>query len=287
MVKKIYLSKILEVAYLLFLICISVLAIMNLYSRSSSKKSVQILSVVSGSMSPSIDVGSAIVIKKEENYYVNDIISYRNQNKIITHRVIYSGKYYLTKGDANNIIDAIQIDKSQILGKVAFNIPWVGYIQESSKTLSGLIGFIYIPTLLIIVIESRQIVREFKKLEVRKLNVRPLIVLFIGAFFFIDQTYAYYSSKQLAFSGQITTVQTTPQPTASPISTPAATFSPTPIPSCPAIGNCNNGNGSTNTVIINNSSTTIVNQSNSSSSQTIVINNNSTASSSATITNQN
>jgi signal peptidase len=282
MIKKISISKLLEITYFCFLIFIAILAVVNLSSRIPSKKSFQILSVVSGSMKPQISVGSAIVVNKATDYFVNDIISFKQENKIITHRIIYAGKYYLTKGDANNVIDKFEINKSQILGKVVFIIPVVGYIQESSKTIWGLIGFIYFPALLIIIVESRLIIKEFGKLRSGRINIRPLAIVIFGIFLAVDNTYAFYSTKQLAFNAQINTVATSPSPTptstasptASPSTSPTATPLTSPLPT--PIGNTGNGSGSSNTVIINNSSNTTVTQTNTSTQTNTVTNNTNT-----------
>jgi signal peptidase I len=272
--KKIHLSKLLEITYFCFLIFISALALVNLSSRVPHNKSFQIFSVVSGSMRPTIPVGGAIVVTKVPDYYVNDIISFRHANKIITHRVIYAGKYYLTKGDANNVIDNFQITKSQIIGKVSFSVPYVGYIQESSKTFWGLIGFIYFPALLIIIVESKLIIKEFDKFKAGGINFRPFAVVVIGIFVAVDSTYAFYSTKQLAFSGQISTIIATPSPT--PVSTviPTSESSPTPQPSVPptstgipspTVRPSSTANSANGTIIINQSNT---------STQTTTVNNN-------------
>ncbi len=225
MINKVYISKALEIIYFFFLIGIALLAIVNLLAKNPSGKSIHIFSVVSGSMRPEIPVGSAVFITRAQNYYINDIISFRYQNKIITHRLVYAGRYFLTKGDANNVIDQFQIDKSQIIGKVFFNIPYIGYLQESSKSLFGLITFIYIPALIIIVVESSQIIKQCKCFEAKKINIRALTIILIGLFVAFDQTLAFYSTKQLAFNSKITVPLLSPSPTVTPA------MSPTPLPS--------------------------------------------------------
>ena len=78
--------------------------------------------VVTGSMEPTLNVGDLIIIKKENNYKVNDIITYRSDDDFITHRIVrIDEKYFYTRGDANNSDDNKIVD-SQIIGKSVFII---------------------------------------------------------------------------------------------------------------------------------------------------------------------
>ena len=68
---------------------------------------------------------SSIELSKE-----NDIITYRDNNDFITHRVIkIEGDILTTKGDSNNSTDT-KINKSKIVGKVLLIIPKGGIIRE-------------------------------------------------------------------------------------------------------------------------------------------------------------
>lgn len=85
--------------------------------------------VLSGSMEPEISVNDMIIIKQENEYKVNDIITFIDaDNSLVTHRIIkISGTEITTQGDANNIRDSsIQIE--QVKGKVIAIWPRFGYI---------------------------------------------------------------------------------------------------------------------------------------------------------------
>lgn len=77
--------------------------------------------VVSGSMADTINIGDIVIVKIEKdksNINVNDIIVFKQDEYIITHRVInIDGDKILTKGDANNTEDKT-IERKQIIGKV-------------------------------------------------------------------------------------------------------------------------------------------------------------------------
>jgi signal peptidase len=141
----------------------------------------QALIVRSGSMLPTIDVGSIIVIRPLDSlispisatpkYEKGDIIAFRsekNSNTIITHRVtsyeIFNGTvFYKTKGDANEEIDNWQVDEKNIIGKSFLTIPEAGKILAFAKSKYGFPLLIILPSLIVILMESLNIVKEIRK----------------------------------------------------------------------------------------------------------------------------
>lgn len=85
---------------------------------------VTILQVLSNSMSPEFYKGDIIVIKKQEDYKIGEIITFKTKSDdYVTHRIIE--KYedeFITKGDANNVADEEKIKLEQIKGKVILKI---------------------------------------------------------------------------------------------------------------------------------------------------------------------
>lgn len=86
--------------------------------------------VMSGSMLPTIPVGSiALVNTNETNYEIGDIITYNRNGEVITHRIHdVQGEDIFTKGDANQSVDAATILHQNIIGKYLFFIPVLGYL---------------------------------------------------------------------------------------------------------------------------------------------------------------
>ena len=79
--------------------------------------------VASGSMSGTINIGDAVIVKITDQIKENDIIVYMQDNNFITHRVIKIAEDSITtKGDANTTQD-LPITKDKIVGKVIFIIP--------------------------------------------------------------------------------------------------------------------------------------------------------------------
>lgn len=89
--------------------------------------------IISGSMAPNLNIGDVVLIKKckEEELKVEDIISFREGQSIITHRIIdvvetENGKTYVTKGDNNNVQDSDTVKYENIEGAYIAKIPHLG-----------------------------------------------------------------------------------------------------------------------------------------------------------------
>lgn len=120
--------------------------------------------VLTGSMLPEIDPQDVVVTKKIEgkDLKVGDIITFipsdsRISNIIVTHRIlnkyydVTTNKYtYQTKGDANNTPDFTLAEDQNVIGKVIFRVPKVGYIQQFLATRGGWIIVVLIPALVIL-----------------------------------------------------------------------------------------------------------------------------------------
>lgn len=134
--------------------------------------------IVSGSMQPKLNIGDIVVVKnvKENELRVGDIISFREEQSVITHRIIElveeNGKIkYKTKGDNNNTEDKRMVSIDEIEGKVIASIAYIGKI---ALLLQGKIAL-----MIIIIIfygyfirsekmKSKKDTRRLKRLEYEK-----------------------------------------------------------------------------------------------------------------------
>ena len=77
-------------------------------------------------MSPTINVDDMLLVKLTTDIKKGDIITYKNEENFITHRVIEAnGDKIITKGDSNNSEDKI-INKDAVLGKIVKIFPKFG-----------------------------------------------------------------------------------------------------------------------------------------------------------------
>ena len=103
--------------------------------------------VLSGSMEPTLKIGSVIYYKKVpfNQLKIDDIITFQNnKNELVTHRIVKIEKGFIeTKGDANKISDVNKTSNKNIKGKVGkINIPYIGYfIKMINKNLNIIIVF--------------------------------------------------------------------------------------------------------------------------------------------------
>ena len=77
-----------------------------------------IFEVATGSMEPNIGKNDIIIVKKDNDYEVNDIVTFKSEGNYITHRIVdINDSVFITKGDANNTSDK-PINRSEVIGRV-------------------------------------------------------------------------------------------------------------------------------------------------------------------------
>lgn len=104
--------------------------------------------VISGSMEPTIKVGSLLYVREEnvEEIKEEDIIAFYSsveEGSIITHRVvknnIVSGAFR-TKGDVNDTEDPTPVPYENFIGKVVLTIPYIGQLLTVMTSFYGKIA---------------------------------------------------------------------------------------------------------------------------------------------------
>lgn len=108
---------------------------------------------ITNSMVPDLNVNDIIIVKKcnKEDINVGDIITFREGNVTITHRVIEiinidNQTKYKTKGDNNNLEDDRLITYEEIEGKYIFKIRHLGFF------ITDRISFVLLMLLILILI---------------------------------------------------------------------------------------------------------------------------------------
>ena len=122
------------------------------------------LVVISGSMEPSLKVGSILYYHYEEhdNFNKNDILVFKSKEHIISHRIVENLEDgFITKGDANSIIDSSEIYDNQVLGKgTNWCIPYLGFYADFIYTHKYLL---FISIIILIIDLCNDNYREHKK----------------------------------------------------------------------------------------------------------------------------
>jgi len=127
--------------------------------------------VQSGSMEPAIKTGAVVVVIPSESYGVGDVITFgrgRAEETPTTHRVVEARGQgetasFTTKGDANEEADNVAIPVRNVVGKVLFDIPYLGYAVAAAQKPLGFVALVVLPALIIIIDQIQTLIRELRK----------------------------------------------------------------------------------------------------------------------------
>jgi len=174
-----------KIIYYFFLIIIAAIAVLLIISVLPITGNIKFMIVQSGSMEPEIKTGSIVIVKTPSNssgqanpYQVGDIITFGTYSRTkapTTHRIVEinpstsSGQVtYITKGDRNNAPDAKPVSKNEIIGKVVFDAPYLGYVVAFTRQPMGFVLVLLIPAAVIVSDEVKKIISEIKKIKAKK-----------------------------------------------------------------------------------------------------------------------
>ena len=95
--------------------------------------------ILSGSMEPSMSIGDLVIVHREKEYRVGDIVVFDSGGLSVTHRILEKAQEgFVTKGDANNVPDKELLSGNHIIGRVAVVIPMVGKAVLFLKNPAGM-----------------------------------------------------------------------------------------------------------------------------------------------------
>lgn len=100
--------------------------------------------VQTGSMADTINAGDWVIVEITKNVELNDIITFKEKDDFVTHRIVEEYKdSYVTKGDANNTKDA-KISEDQVVGKVVKTLSNFGIFRKTLFSPAGLLTIIIV-----------------------------------------------------------------------------------------------------------------------------------------------
>jgi signal peptidase len=115
-----------------------------------------------GSMEPTLQVGSAVVVDPvaPTDIHVGDVVSLRSGSTlqaIFTHRVTRivprDGTVWIeTKGDANKDVDPSITSTANVIGRVSMTIPYVGFLLALLSAPSGIIFVLCLAMVLLLLV---------------------------------------------------------------------------------------------------------------------------------------
>jgi signal peptidase len=153
--------------------CILLIMIVSFILIPSMTGKMHFLTVQSGSMEPDINVGDVVVSTYVDPHDIKtgDVITFHYRNsedphQCFTHRVsdvietMDGSVVFETKGDANEDVDARYVKTDELIGKVSFVLPYLGYVGSFARSPAGYFVFIFIPAILIILFEVTRILKH-------------------------------------------------------------------------------------------------------------------------------
>lgn len=128
------LGKIKFFSFLLFLPLLIFLWPVQLYGNTSY------IMLLGDSMTPTIESGTFVVVKPEQEYLLGDIIAFVNEdNRNVVHRIVeQADKGFITKGDNNRKTDPKIVPIENIVGRTIFVVPYVGFTSLFLQTPIGM-----------------------------------------------------------------------------------------------------------------------------------------------------
>jgi signal peptidase len=115
------------------------------------------LTVLTGSMTPTIPVGSVVLVRPVDpgTLHVGDVVTYQKapgKAELITHRIIAihtdtTPVTLITKGDANRGADVEPVPVTAVRGRVLFHVPYLGTFRNAVGT--GGFGLLLVLTALV------------------------------------------------------------------------------------------------------------------------------------------
>ncbi|MBP1922044.1 signal peptidase [Halorubrum alkaliphilum] len=130
--------------------------------------------VLTASMTPAIAPGDVVIVDERDPSSIaeGDVITFvRGDNEVpVTHRVIgviASGDEvaFETQGDANDAADAGLVPAANVLGVVAFTIPYLGYVIQFADSPVGFIALVVVPFGLLALSEVWNLYRARTRVE--------------------------------------------------------------------------------------------------------------------------
>lgn len=115
-----------------------------------------VLSTETGSMAPTIAKGDIVIIKIGDEIKEDDIITYKKENVLITHRIVsIDGDTIIAKGDYNNTDDE-PINKDAVIGKAVHIINNVEIWKKVFSDMHVIIPIIITVILFILLVSYKE-----------------------------------------------------------------------------------------------------------------------------------
>ena len=130
--------------------------------------------VITDSMTPVFNRGDVVFVKQTDFEFINEgdivTVQFPDGNGYFTHRVVSLDReagMFRTKGDANESEDPQASEKEQIIGKVWYSVPLLGYISIFISSFNLIKISVVLAVILIALVTLTTVIQKSKKSESR------------------------------------------------------------------------------------------------------------------------
>lgn len=162
-------------------VIVALIVLCAIFLMGSRLLGYRVFTVISGSMEPKYSVGDLIYVKQvdPDGIKKGDIITFilNEQLTVATHRVEAvdaENRYFYTKGDANETIDASPVHFNNVIGVPQFSIPLLGYVSNFIQNPPGTYITIGVGLVLIIAVFVPDLLKKEKDTENANENSQDL-----------------------------------------------------------------------------------------------------------------
>jgi signal peptidase len=150
------------VGYLALAFCLALLGSL-LTVAATNLLGYQNFVIYSGSMEPTVKVGSLLLTRPVDvdDLRVSDVVTYRSpgNHTTLTHRIVSirqeDGDWvFKTKGDASLGPDPQEVILHGQVSKMAFDIPYLGYVVDFARSTQGIVLFLLVPAAGLLLIQG-------------------------------------------------------------------------------------------------------------------------------------
>ena len=174
-------KRIIKYIILAILMILFIINIILSFEENTHIFGIHIFNIISESMEPTLEKNDIVIVQKckELQLHKGDIITFLQDEKIISHRILNIVKEngitkYETKGDNNKIADSNKVEFKQIYGKVVFKIKNVGQIVNYIQNIRGFINIIILAIIIYIFVSLRDKQKNNRKIKRKKYEIKKI-----------------------------------------------------------------------------------------------------------------
>lgn len=174
-------KRIIKYIILVILMILFIINIILSFEENTHIFGIHIFNIISESMEPTLEKNDIVIVQKckESQLHKGDIITFLQDEKIISHRILNIVKEngitkYETKGDNNKITDSNKVEFEQIYGKVVFKIKNIGQIVNYIQNIRGFINIIILAIIIYIFVSLRDKQKNNRKIKRKKYEIKKI-----------------------------------------------------------------------------------------------------------------